>query len=144
MKYTKQQSSGSAGFLVASAGRRLYSYSAVNGQCLDAWPKTVESSSELASNDQVPAEKRRKISPAPDAQKEESKEKPWTKKASGNQLPEWTNIPILLTSSDGKHVVALTADDKCIRVFSLSEDGMLDEISSRSVLALQFFSWINQ
>lgn len=131
VKYTKQQPSGSAGLLVASAGRRLYSYSAVDGQCLDAWPKTVESSSEFASNDQAPAEKRRKISPAPDAQKEESKEKPSTKKASGNQLPEWTNIPILLTSSNGKHVVALTADDKCIRVFSLSEDGKLDEISSR-------------
>jgi tRNA (guanine-N(7)-)-methyltransferase subunit TRM82 len=79
----------------------------------------------------VPAEKRRKLSTAPDDQNEESKEKPSTKKAPGNQLPEWTNIPILLTSSDGKHVVAVTADDKCIRVFSLSEDGKLDEISSR-------------
>ncbi|CAI7590963.1 unnamed protein product [Penicillium manginii] len=133
LNYTKQQSSSSAGFLIASAGRRLYSYAAANGQCLDVWPKTVQSSSESASEDQVPAEKRRKLSTAPDDQNEESKEKPSTKKAPGNQLPEWTNIPILLTSSDGKHVVAVTADDKCIRVFSLSEDGKLDEISSRTM-----------
>lgn len=131
VKFTKQQSSDSAVFLVASAGRRLYSYAAANGQRLDAWPKAVESSSEFASNGQVPAEKRRKLSPAPEAQKEELKEKSSAKKAPDNRLPEWTNIPILLTSSDGKHVVALTADDKCIRVFSLSEHGKLDEISSR-------------
>lgn len=131
VQYVKQQSAGSPEFLIASAGRHLYSYAAANGQRLDVWPKNVESSSGLASDEQAPSEKRRKLSPAPDAQAEESKEKPTSKKSSGKRLPEWTNIPILLTSFDGKYVVALTAEDKCIRVFSLSEEGKLEELSPR-------------
>lgn len=131
--YVKQQSSGSAEFLVASAGKRLYSYAAINGQCLDKWPENVNPTSELVSNEQEPAEKRIKLTPSPEGQIEESKEKKSSKKASNNQLPEWTNIPILLPSLDGKHIVALTAEDKCIRVFSLSEEGKLKEISSRAM-----------
>lgn len=131
VQYVKQQSSGSAEFLVASAGKGLYSYAAINGQCLDKWPENVDPTSELVSNEQEPAEKRIKLTPSPEGQNEESKEKKSSKKASNKQLPEWTNIPILLTSLDGKHIVALTAEDKCIRVFSLSEDGKLKEVSSR-------------
>lgn len=124
----KRQSQGLSNVLLASAGPYIYSYSAESGQRLDVWPQHVETSRAAASGptstseDQAPPEKRIKLS-SPES---ESEDKP----SATNPLT-WTNIPMVLSTSDGKHVVALTAEDKCIRVFSLSEDGKFKELSSR-------------
>lgn len=124
----KRQSQGLSNVLLASAGPYIYSYAAESGQRLDVWPQHVETSRAAASGptstseDQAPPEKRIKLS-SPES---ESEDKP----SATNPLT-WTNIPMVLSTSDGKHVVALTAEDKCIRVFSLSEDGKFKELSSR-------------
>ena len=39
----------------------------------------------------------------------------------------------LAGTSDGHHVVAVTGEDKCIRVFELPEDGCLIQLSERYV-----------
>lgn len=138
LQNANQQPTGSAGILVASAGRNIYTYAVDNGKCLDVWPKNVQSSAEHAADEQAPPEKKIKLSPGPDGLNEEPKGKYSSKKNAGKQSPEWSNIPILLTSFDGKHVIALTAEDKTIRVFSLSQEGKLEELSSRYVKAFAF------
>lgn len=134
LKLVKRQSQGLPNVLVASAGPYIYSYAAETGQRLAVWPQHVEttraatSGPTSTSEDQAPPEKRIKLSPPGN----ESEGKPSTTTAdSTNCSLAWTNIPIVLAASDGKHVVALTAEDKCIRVFSLSEDGKFKELSSR-------------
>lgn len=128
LELVKRQSQGLSNVLVASAGPHIYSYAAESGQRLAVWPQHVETSHAAASGptstseNQAPPEKRIKLS-SPET---ESEDKP-----SANTSLTWTNIPMVLATSDGKHVVALTAEDKCIRVFSLSEDGKFKELSSR-------------
>ncbi|KAJ5911828.1 tRNA (guanine-N(7)-)-methyltransferase non-catalytic subunit trm82 [Penicillium subrubescens] len=130
LELVKRQSQGLSNVLVASAGPHIYSYAAESGQRLDVWPQHVETSRAAASGptstseDQAPPEKRIKLS-SPET---ESEGKP-----SANNALTWTNIPMVLATSDGRHVVVLTAEDKCIRVFSLSEDGKFKELSSRNM-----------
>lgn len=131
LKLVKRQSQGLSNVLVASAGPYIYSYAAESGQRLAVWPQHVETSRGTASGptstseDQAPPEKRIKLS-SPETEFEDKPSATTDK----NSLT-WTNIPMVLATSDGKHVVALTAEDKCIRVFSLSEDGKFKELSSR-------------
>jgi hypothetical protein len=132
LKLVKRQSHGIPNVLVASAGAYIYSYAAESGKRLAVWPQHVETSRAAVSGptstleDQAPPEKRIKLS----SPENESGNKPSTTTDHKNSLA-WTNIPVVLATSDGKHVVTLTAEDKCIRVFSLSEDGKFTELSSR-------------
>lgn len=41
------------------------------------------------------------------------------------------NFAILKTTKDGKFLVAMTAEDKCIRVFQLDAQGRLEQLSQR-------------
>ncbi|OOQ84498.1 tRNA (guanine-N(7)-)-methyltransferase non-catalytic subunit trm82 [Penicillium brasilianum] len=128
----KRQLQGLSNVLVASAGSYIYSYAAESGQRLAIWPQHVETSRGATSaptstsEDQAPPEKRIRLS----SPEKDSEQKP---AATTDGFTTWTNIPIVLATSDGKHVVALTAEDKCIRVFSLTEDGNFKELSSRNM-----------
>lgn len=134
LRYVKRQSEGRQDLLIATAGRNLYSYAAASGQRLDVWPQNVDTSSGPApdaastADGQAPPEKRRKLSPAPEQQSDDVSEQ---KKGTDSTPPAWSNIPIVVVSHDSKYVVAVTAEDKCIRVFNLNEDGKLRELSSR-------------
>lgn len=134
LRIVNRQSQGLSSVLVASAGPYLYTYAAESGQRLAAWPQNVEirqgaaSGPTSTSEDQAPPEKKIKLS---SPENESGNQPAATADNSTNSSPAWTNIPIVLATSDGKHVVALTAEDKCIRVFNLSEDGKLKELSSR-------------
>ncbi|KAJ5363834.1 tRNA (guanine-N(7)-)-methyltransferase non-catalytic subunit trm82 [Penicillium cataractarum] len=132
LKLVKRHSQGLPNVLVASAGSYIYSYGAESGQRLAVWPQQVETSRgstsapTSTSDDQAPPEKRIRLS----SPENDSEQKP---AATTDGSTAWTNIPIVLVTSDGKHVVALTAEDKCIRVFSLTEDGHFKELSSRNM-----------
>ncbi|KAJ5630031.1 tRNA (guanine-N(7)-)-methyltransferase non-catalytic subunit trm82 [Penicillium herquei] len=128
LQVAKRGSQGLEDVLIATAGRYLYAYTTTNGQRLDVWPQDVDSDESKASTAQVaddtaPPEKRRKLSS--DAEGQEHKQ------ASNKKTPVWTAIPLIVTSSDGKYVIALTSEDKAIRVFELSMDGKFKELSSR-------------
>lgn len=134
LRYVKRQAEGQQDLLVATAGRNLYSYAASSGQRLDVWPQDVETNAETAPGDvsttdgQAPPEKKRKLSPAPEQQGDE---KSGQKKNAGSKPPVWSSIPILVVSHDSKYIVAVTGEDKCIRVFDLGEDGKFQQLSSR-------------
>lgn len=126
LRYVKRQSTDPSEIIIASAGRHIYTINAVDGQRLDVWPQTLDSSSGSTSEripiaeSEVPPEKKRKISSDLKAQEDNP-----------DQVPTWSSIPLVVTSSDGKYVVALTAEDKSIRVLELSHGGCLKELSSR-------------
>lgn len=141
LRYVNRQSAGQSDVLVATAGRNLYSYNVSSGQCLDVWPQPVDANEEKSSDaapasegeDQGPPEKRRKLSsPSKEETDVKSDPKPETnaKDSKNEDCNSWTNIP-LLTIAHGKYVVILTAEDKCVRVFSLDNDGKLKQLSAR-------------
>ncbi|KAL4898231.1 hypothetical protein BDV59DRAFT_1719 [Aspergillus ambiguus] len=119
--------------LVTSAGAKLYSYAAESGERLASWPQDVDANGTDAAADAVsetqgPPEKRRKVSES-SAQAVES-----SKPASDSPKQRaWSNIPIVTVSSSGEYVVALTSEDKCVRVFQLNQDGTFNQLSERSM-----------
>lgn len=107
--------------LIGSAGSKLYSYSAETGQRLAVWPADVASSETNpvdaeSTPEQGPPEKKRKVS---------------SSESQSIEKPAWSNIPIVTGTSNGEHIVALTAEDKCVRVFQLQEDGSFVQLSER-------------
>lgn len=131
LQYVNRQADNQQDVLVASAGRHLYTYAAATGQRLDIWPldvDTSESAGAASTEAQAPLEKEQTPSSDP---KEQTEQKPAPKKGSKDKGPAWSNIPLVVISLDGKYVAVVTAEDKCIRVFYLSEEGTLQELSSR-------------
>jgi len=49
------------------------------------------------------------------------------------KIPDLTlpHVSHLITTSDGKHAIAITAEDKAVRVFNVSRNGRLRQVSSR-------------
>ncbi|KAJ6045093.1 uncharacterized protein N7446_003295 [Penicillium canescens] len=130
LRYVARESAGQSDLLIAAAGAKIYSYSASTGDCLDVFP---------SANESTPPGKRRKLS-SPSEQKDEQSE------SAGKQSKEdvkltWSSIPLLIVAQ-GKYVIFLTAEDKCIRVYSLKDNGQFVKESVRtmpkrpSVLAL--------
>ncbi|PYI25898.1 putative tRNA methyltransferase [Aspergillus indologenus CBS 114.80] len=112
-----------AKLLLASAGPRLYSYSAETGQRLASWPQ------DTGSSDQEPPEKKRKVSTAEAGPVEEPETAEKTEKS--KVPPAWSNIPIVTSTSNGEYAIAVTGEDKCIRVFQLQDDGSFQQLSER-------------
>lgn len=117
--------------LIGSAGPRIYCHAADSGKRLAVWPRNVEpsdaetpkvASEESSSGNQAPPEKKRKV--ASGCGTDESKS---TDEVSGT----WSTIPMLVVSSNGEYVIALTGEDKTIRVLKLEEDGSLHQLSAR-------------
>ncbi|KKY16095.1 putative trna methyltransferase [Phaeomoniella chlamydospora] len=118
-----------------------------NGSILSSWPQTSES----AANDSLvtkngndennePPAKRQKRDPDAAGQLPETRveldteklqrEKGQQKPRKGTQGPA-PYVSHLTASKDGNHVIAITSDDKCVRVFMLHDDGKLHELSQR-------------
>lgn len=127
--------------LVAAAGPKLYCYAAETGRRLGVWPQDQETANGQNSNiaekgtnadGQEPPGKKRKLSPSADEPSNDSK--PNTKETGKSQSSSsWSHIPLLVTSPTGKYIVAVTPEDKCIRVFEVSEGGVLQQVSERLV-----------
>jgi tRNA (guanine-N(7)-)-methyltransferase subunit TRM82 len=142
LRHVNRQTAGLSDILVATAGRDLFSFDASNGQRLDVWPQPVNANPEgeslgetSTSESQGPPEKRRKLSsPAADQKNAESDSKPEqdakTKDSKKVDSNSWTTIPLVIVAQS-KYVVIMTAEDKCIRVLSLAEDGKLQQLSAR-------------
>ncbi|KAL4864126.1 hypothetical protein BDV12DRAFT_176637 [Aspergillus spectabilis] len=127
IQFVKTKNGGSRNVLVASAGPKLFSYAVESGQRLSIWPQDgtgVPDARDAGSNLEVegPPEKKRKVDLS-----SEQKASPTTAK----QSVAWTNIPILTSTPDGEYLVALTGEDKCIRVFQIEENGSFLEVSAR-------------
>ncbi|CAG8077734.1 unnamed protein product [Penicillium salamii] len=148
LRYVNRQPAGLSDILVATAGRNLFSLDVTSGQRLDVWPEPVNETSAgetsgatPASEGQGPPEKRRKLSsPAGDEKdaeqdakpESEAKSKDSKKDSKKEESNSWTNIP-LVAVAQSKYVIIMTAEDKCVRVLSLAEDGKLQQLSARTM-----------
>lgn len=129
LQFVRRDSQGLSNILIASASRYLYSYDATTGQRLDSWPRDVTSATAAPSTteDEVRPEKRVKLSPSSESQQE--------KKSSDNRAPGsiQASIPLVEISSDGKYVITSSSEDKTVRVYELTVEGKLNELSTRYV-----------
>lgn len=138
VQFIERQANGLQDLLVASAGSRIYSYAVGNGQRLAVWPENAgpfnsenvgTTGPQSSSDGQAPPEKKRKVSPG-NEKNEDSKSA--TESSGKSQLSvTWSTVPVLVPSSDGQYMVALTGEDKTIRVLKVAEDGTLEQLSAR-------------
>ena len=134
--------------LLIASGSSIYVFNTSDGNLLSSWSKLKGTSSasrpESRSNKehhdssgQEPAGKRRRLSSPKDETSEQGSPEIVTNDGSNNrQRPKNQRIEVsavtnLCSTGDGKHIVAITGDDKCVRVLSLSEMGMLEQLSQR-------------
>ena len=152
-------SGASPAVLVAAAGYQLHSYDLADGSPLSIWPegtgrtltkldglpKGVEKVPQIVDNGTLPDEsarelqsprKRQKLSQGADESQVETNggTAQLADESSLLQLNNRLAIIRLTMAHDGRHVVAVTGEDKCIRVFELEEGGRLSLLSERYLL----------
>ena len=152
--YCQQASQSETGILVGACGSSIRTFNAQNGQYLSSWPpfqsiahaRSVESSNTKESEEPLlkdPLEdeperptKRQRLSPAREESASSSTEivvagDSDNREVSTSQQPSIPPIIKLAGTSTGEHVIAVTGEDKCIRVFDLAADGTLTQLSER-------------
>jgi tRNA (guanine-N(7)-)-methyltransferase subunit TRM82 len=120
--------------IIASAGAKIYSFSANDGRRLYSWPPSGDTSNTVSLVDSTergdePPEKKRKLLPDITARNEQ--EGTQEKSSSTISAPTWSTIPILTISHSGRYVIAVTAEDKHVRVLEIGSDGALTQLSAR-------------
>ncbi|KAL5000791.1 hypothetical protein BDV10DRAFT_28436 [Aspergillus recurvatus] len=133
IQFVKKRNGEHRDILVASAGAKLFSYATVSGRRLSVWPQdgavigTPDANGTESNPDtEGPPEKKRKVESS-------SENKDDAGAAAAKNTRTWTNIPILTSTPDGEYLVALTGEDKCIRVFQIEEDGSFVQLSERAM-----------
>lgn len=147
---------GGIGFLLAATGPYILCVDLKNGGVLSKWPDDVSQptdgqacerarNGDLAggSMDSDPPAKRRKLSPSQGSMEEDSSgssvsielvsetargQRRKQKKTAKSALP---NVSHIVSTLNGRHVIAATAEDKCVRVFELDSLGRLKLLSER-------------
>lgn len=133
--------------LLAASGTCIQSYSFPKGTSLSSWPRDDYDGSSDEETVQEPPGKRQKLNDSQHAsikrQESEASEASIEIVAEGQKrqkgerrrpkIPDLTqpNVSHLIATSDGKFAIAITAEDKAVRVFSISQRGRLRQISSR-------------
>ncbi|MCJ1396478.1 tRNA (guanine-N(7)-)-methyltransferase non-catalytic subunit trm82, partial [Xylographa bjoerkii] len=140
---------GSSSLIVAASGDSIYSFAASTGSLLSSWSQSEVSSrtvhqahnygSGSADHEAACTErpiKRRKLSGSGEVSDSTSAEividndtkKPRRRKV---KVAPISAVISIIVNSTGKHIVAVTAEDKCIRVLEVLADGKLQQISER-------------
>lgn len=124
-------------FLAATAGPRIYIFDAATGSELSSWPKNADIATPViarpSKGDSEPPEKRRKLSASSSAESSAKLETDKTTEAAISKFsgPQLTSVPILVVTKTGNHIVAVTAEDKFLRVFEVAKNGSLSQLSER-------------
>lgn len=149
---------GSVGLLLAAAGPYILSLNLESGGVLSKWPDdtsrlpheqafggSLNGASRSRSKDDDPPSKRRKLSTSPEgvAEDQDSDESSFSvefvsERAKGQRRkrkkmvkPTLPNVSHISCTADGHHVIAATAEDKCVRVFEIDSLGRLKPQSQR-------------
>lgn len=155
--YCSRPGQTEAGILVAASGPYIYTFNVHNGTYLSTWPSVQElrkfskddtiaelgsglsRDTETQQEDSQRPRKRRKLSPSRDdsGSSAEIVVNVGDAEDQNARLKQAIGPPVikLAGTSDGQHVVAVTGEDKCIRVFELPEDGCLIQLSERYVFS---------
>ena len=131
--------------LIAASGASIYSFSIPDGSLLSVWPSRVNSVAKVIVNtgpsisnkESQPPEKRRKLSSSSNVSDSSSAEivvgngQNRGRKKSRRRAIIPPGVTKLVGTSNSKFIVAVTSEDKGIRVFSLLENGTLEQSSER-------------
>ena len=154
LAYCQSASQSQTGILVGASGSFIHTFSAQNGRYLSTWPslETTAQTRSIGQNNEKESEvsnqksssqddskrppKRQKLSPAKDDSGNSSAEIVAAGDSDNGESTRYqqpSNPPIikLAGTSAGQHVIAVTGEDKCIRVFDLAADGILMQLSER-------------
>ena len=122
-----------ARFLLAASGSKILSFDGVTGQLKSTWSALKEEGVEATQ--ERPA-KRLKRSESQQSSRSSSAEiviqdiSGSRSRGKGQPVAE-PYILRLIKTADSRHVIAVTAEDKCVRVFRYADDGILSHFSSR-------------
>ena len=150
--YCHRPESDISQILIAASGAYIHTFSVSNGRHLSSWSSTndcivhnnesitsvfrddEDRSSRGGHDDSQPPPKRRKTSPRPVISNESSSAEIVVE--DDGITHDFHSNPVikLASTSKGRYVVAVTAEDKCIRVFGLTEDGVMHQVSERFAL----------
>ena len=146
--------------ILGASGSSIFSFSSLDGSFLSEWSSATPKESAVVSNAEAPVKeteevlnvdhirKRRKLSTPADGSSSES---PEIVVDNGKQRPSQVSsgndtAPIVLkiiSTSNGEHVIAITGEDKCVRVLKVQAKGRLETLSERykqSYLSLRLSS----
>ena len=149
-----QASQIEASILVAAAGSYIHTFSAQSGRYLSTWPSLeitaqtrsagqnkgnefkVPHTKSFPRDDSKRPPKRQKLSPAREESGSSSAEIVVAGDSDNGETTssqQLLNPPIikLARTSAGQHVIAVTGEDKCIRVFDLAVNGTLTQLGER-------------
>ena len=135
------------GLLLAAAGPYLHSLDLKTGVLLSSWPAgkkerngSVAAFNDRTDDDQRPA-KKQKTETSGDEESDVSSDSvnlvtegaPRVKgqRRKPKKVSPPPNVSHLLATSSGSHVIAVTAEDKCVRVFELQGSGRLKSLTER-------------
>ena len=137
--YCPKSGSQQPDILLAASGSSIFSFDVQSGSLLSTWPSPPKRSLEIGDPGNRYAERqseRQEISISREASHSGSADI-----VVGNDLDidsnanrnggSSGNVAKLICTSDSKHVVAVTAEDKSIRVFEQAVDGSPTQISVR-------------
>ena len=148
------QGSLSKGISVGANGSSIHTFSAQNGRYLSTWPSLYSSAQtqpkgqdhtnksgthplgDSPPDDSERPSKRQKVSLARDESSNSAAEIVVGGDSDNDEsaIPQQLLNPLVIKlagTSNGQHVVAVTGEDKCIRVFDLEADGTLTQLSER-------------
>ena len=131
--------------LLAASGPTVRAFNAVDGTYISKWthlkaPETLSRSHDrspgLEDYQEAPPGKRRKLSEEPEVSDASSTEIVVENGSNRRRKPKRQAFTIpsvthLCGTADGKYVVAVTGEDKCVRVLEMLENGSLKQISER-------------
>jgi len=145
--YCPNAGGGSSQILLAASGSHIHTFDVSKGVLLSTWSSCVES--EGSSDNKVepqsgttasvageergsqPPRKRQRLTPSNEDVDSSSAEIVVDSKISRGRAA--SNPPIVKVSitGNGQYIVAVTGEDKCIRVLELSANGLLRQYSER-------------
>lgn len=140
--------------LIAASGPYLHVFDVLNGQNLSSWSSTGgtlpvsqkngaanafagrDNTEEDANDGLQRSPKRRKLSPGPNISTESSSTEILVDNGDPGSNLHSNPVIKLAASLDGHYIVAVTGEDKCLRVLELLGDGTTRQISERSTVDL--------
>jgi len=141
--YCSRSANQKSDVLLAASGCYILSFDVDTGSLLSTWPSPPRPSEAVSIDlnrcEETGSErqaKRRKVALPRDASGSDSAEIVVENRLDIESIPftdggSSSNVPKIISSADNKYIVAVTAEDKLIRVFELSDTGNLLQISVR-------------
>ena len=142
LHYCSRSANQISDILLAASGCSILSFDVDSGSLLSTWPSPRPSEAILIDNhdsEETESErqaKRRKVALSRDVSNSDSAEIVVENKFDTTSNPTTDGVPSsnvvkIVSSADSKYIVAVTAEDKSIRVFELLDTGNLLQISVR-------------